>query len=123
MINEFLVLQLSTNLLLFSDLVHDDDFKYNIAGWSYVTIMIIVLCLNVRLIIIGALPQIRINCKRIHRRLRPETAREIIERKEDVSRLHALTSVLQKQSEEQELEFNILSVESPAKYHTPMDDL
>jgi hypothetical protein len=50
LVNEFLVLQMTNVLILFTDFVSDQDFKYDIAGWSYVFLMGFIIAFNLGLI-------------------------------------------------------------------------
>lgn len=69
MINEFLILTMTINLLLFTDFASDSAFQYDVAGWSYVCVLALCIAFNLSLLFRGSIRYLRLVIKKYYRRL------------------------------------------------------
>lgn len=60
-VNEYMILTISVNLMLFTEFTNDDDFQYDIAGWAYVGTLGIILLFNLSFIFASLFTRFRLN--------------------------------------------------------------
>ena len=70
MFNEFMILTMTLNLMLFTDFANSPSFQYDIAGWWYVSTIILVLVFNLSLLFKDLVHYTRLVIKRFYIRLR-----------------------------------------------------
>lgn len=67
LVNEAFILTLTTILVLFSDLVLDEDFKYDKGGWSFVLILCCCIVFNFYFVLKGVYIVLRPRVKKAYR--------------------------------------------------------
>lgn len=59
-VNELFVMSVSTNLILFTDYVNDPSFKYDIGGWTYVSMIGLCIVFNLSYLLLDMLRQLKL---------------------------------------------------------------
>ena len=72
--NEFLVLEITIIIFMFTDFIEKYEFQYDLAGWIYVSIFAIILIFNLYFVFQPVFWRIRLIYLKYYKRLRHQLA-------------------------------------------------